>query len=44
MMTQYILLVGGYGESPYLRSKLKEGLKSANTQLILVDDGTYVYN
>lgn len=34
-----ILLVGGYADSPYLRSTLKEKLTLAGVQFVTVDDG-----
>lgn len=38
--TQYILLVGGYGESPYLRSKMREAFETDLCSVTIVDDGT----
>ncbi|EJD54456.1 hypothetical protein AURDEDRAFT_156236 [Auricularia subglabra TFB-10046 SS5] len=35
-----ILLVGGYSESPYLRSMLREKLGSHGIQIVSIDDGT----
>ncbi|KDQ12464.1 hypothetical protein BOTBODRAFT_34432 [Botryobasidium botryosum FD-172 SS1] len=37
---KYILLVGGFGESHYLRQRLREGPASAGIELTLADDPT----
>jgi hypothetical protein len=39
---QYLLLVGGFGESPYLRERLGELLRDQGTQVITVDEPSSV--
>jgi hypothetical protein len=39
---QHLLLVGGFGGSPYLRSKLADKFSSRGTEVIIVDETSYV--
>jgi hypothetical protein len=39
---QHVLLVGGFGESPYLRARLRAGLQSYIPDIITADEPSYV--
>lgn len=41
-VSQYILLVGGFGESPYLRTRLRAVLHSYIPEIVAVDEPSYV--
>lgn len=39
---QYLLLVGGFGESPYLRKRLEDTYGPNGTQIVTVEEPSYV--
>lgn len=39
---QHLLLVGGFGESPYLRLRLNDSFGIYDTQVITIDEPSYV--
>ena len=39
---QHILLVGGFGESPYLQIQLREEFKSPRLDITVMEDGALV--
>ena len=41
---KYILLVGGFGESEYLREKVREAFPLNRHEIVIVNDATYVEN
>jgi tRNA A37 threonylcarbamoyltransferase TsaD len=37
---KYILVVGGFGESKYLRTQIDQAFGNRSCQVVLLDDGT----
>lgn len=42
MQKQFLLLVGGFGESPYLRKRLKEAYADQGMDVVTVDEPSWV--
>lgn len=40
---QYILLVGGFGESSYLRDQIRQKFSTSGCEVVIVNDSTYVH-
>jgi hypothetical protein len=41
---QHILLVGGFGESPFLRNSLKDVFGQQGTEVITIEQPSYEFN
>ena len=40
--SQHLLLVGGFGESPYLQTRLRTALMASIPEIVTVDEPSYV--
>ena len=41
LTVQHLLLVGGFGESPYLQSRLRKEFSGRGTEVVTVENSSY---